>query len=144
MNQNEMNLEQLGEKLKYIRSVLGLTQESLAEKIGVRQVNIARLENGGSTSASTLMAVLTYLSQHVSIDVLFDEKAWKLASMDRELLIKKTHINSIVEAKLTLMKSALLKKMEENKKMAEENDKQLKEYIERGMDSAISMFEEEE
>lgn len=143
MNTEEMNLAQLGEKLKYIRSVMGLTQDNLAEKIGVKQVNIARLENGGSTSASTLMAVLTYYSQYVSIDVLFDEKAWQIACMDRELLMKKVHINSIVEAKLTLMKDALLKQVEQNRREAEDNNKILADYITRGMDSAISMFEEE-
>lgn len=143
MNTEEMNLAQLGEKLKYIRSVMGLTQEALALEVGVTQVNIARLEKGGSTSTTTLMAVLSYYSQHVSIDVLFDDKAWQVAMMDRELLMKKTHINSIVEAKLTLMKSSLMKKLEENRKEAEQHNKLLAEYIERGMDSAISLFEEE-
>lgn len=38
-----------GERLKAIRIAAGLTQEQLAERVGMKPTNITRLEKGGRT-----------------------------------------------------------------------------------------------
>lgn len=44
----------MGEKLKAARKAAGLTQVELAEKVGCKQKDISRWENGRPTTAETL------------------------------------------------------------------------------------------
>lgn len=141
--EQENKFKRLGEKLKEIRRILGLTQTELAEKVGINQVSITRLESGGNVGVSILLDVLTFYSQYVSIDVLFDENAWNMASQDREMLLKKVHINSIIHAKLTLMKKHLLDTLHVQRDEQAAREQEFENYIRRGMDSAISMLDDE-
>ena len=51
---NTKILERLGEQLRLIRKEQGLTQEQLAEKIGVHPTYIGKIE-GGKSNPSTIM-----------------------------------------------------------------------------------------
>ena len=51
---NTKILENLGKQLKYLRKDKGLTQEQLAEKIGVHPTYVGKME-GGKSNPSTLM-----------------------------------------------------------------------------------------
>ncbi len=46
INQDREFLVRFGDKLRQIRKSKNMTQEELAEKIGVSQVQVARIENG--------------------------------------------------------------------------------------------------
>ena len=51
---NTKILERLGEQLRYLRKEQNLTQEELAEKIGVHPTYVGKIE-GGKSNPSTIM-----------------------------------------------------------------------------------------
>lgn len=61
----------LGERLRQIRTLLGMTQTQLAAAIGQTQTAISRLENGEEVYASVLTAALHYYQDKISLDNLF-------------------------------------------------------------------------
>lgn len=70
----EYNRNEVGVKLQKYRKAIGLTQEQLAEKIGVSQNFYARIEAGTSgMSIDTLMAVCAFLLITPNDVLLYDE-----------------------------------------------------------------------
>lgn len=61
----------LGERLRQIRLMLGLTQKELAEATHLTQPVMSRLENGEEVYASVLLSVLYYYQGKISLDRLF-------------------------------------------------------------------------
>lgn len=66
-----MDLKILGERLRQIRLMLGLTQKELAAATYLAQPVISRLENGEEVYASVLLSVLYYYQGKISLDRLF-------------------------------------------------------------------------
>ena len=52
---------QLGNSIRERRRALGLTQEQLAEKVGVRQRTISDVESAGAARVDTLLRMLVAL-----------------------------------------------------------------------------------
>lgn len=67
------DLQILGDRLRQIRKLTGLTQKQLAETTQTSQTAISRLENGEEVNASMLMAILLYFGQTFSLDYIFNE-----------------------------------------------------------------------
>lgn len=61
----------LGERLRQIRLMMGLTQKELAAATYLAQPVISRLENGEEVYASVLLSVLYYYQGKISLDRLF-------------------------------------------------------------------------
>lgn len=58
----------LGSELARIRVAAGLSQAELAERAGLRQSNVARIENGSSMPrVDTLQRILAPLGYHLDI-----------------------------------------------------------------------------
>lgn len=58
----------LGEELARIRTSAGLSQAELAERAGLKQSNVARIENGSSIPrVDTLQRILAPLGYHLAI-----------------------------------------------------------------------------
>lgn len=84
----------LGEKIKYLRTKLGITQESFAEKMNVSRSAIAKWEsNSGIPEIGNLKVMSKILG--VSIDMLLDEES----DMD-EFDVKKEKVFNGIEQKL--------------------------------------------
>ena len=66
-----MDSKILGERLRQIRLMLGLTQKELAAATYLAQPVISRLENGEEVYASVLLSVLYYYHGKISLDRLF-------------------------------------------------------------------------
>lgn len=63
----------IGENLKSLRKSLGLTQQQLADKLGISRVNYTRYEtNASSPDFQTLVAIADFYD--VSLDVIFGRK----------------------------------------------------------------------
>lgn len=139
-------LEELGKRLKFLRLNSDLTQAQLADRIGVSDVAVSRIEGGDKKyySAETLFLYIRYFSAIINIDIIFDDRMWKLAMQDRELLLKRVCTNSIVSRKLELLKESTLKKIEVTKEnlMAELDG--INRHLEMGMNSILAFTEEEE
>ena len=61
----------LGERLRQIRLILGMTQKELAWATHLSQPVLSRLENGEEVYASVLLSVLYYYQGKISLDRLF-------------------------------------------------------------------------
>ena len=71
INEQAMDSKILGERLRQIRLMLGLTQKELAAATYLAQPVISRLENGEEVYASVLLSVLYYYHGKISLDRLF-------------------------------------------------------------------------
>ncbi len=142
MEKENKDLKTLGSRFKEIRLMFGLTQAELAAKMGVTQLTVTRMENGTSISAGALLQFLHFYRQHVSIDVLLDDKAWNITSQDKDMLMRKPHMNSIVHEKLDVMKGQMEKNIAEVKADINKSLNKLDIYLKRGMDSSKALLEE--
>lgn len=77
----------LGERLRQIRMLLGMTQKQFAAAIGQTQPAISRLENGEEVYASVLMAALHFYQGKTSLDNLFAQNF----SVEEEHLLFSSH-----------------------------------------------------
>ncbi len=71
INEQAMDSKILGERLRQVRLMIGLTQKELAEATHLTQPVLSRLENGEEVYASVLLSVLYYYQGKVSLDRLF-------------------------------------------------------------------------
>jgi transcriptional regulator with XRE-family HTH domain len=69
----EMESKILGERLKQVRRLLGLTQKDLSTATQLSQTSISRLENGDEVYASVLLSVLCYYQKRVSLDYMLSQ-----------------------------------------------------------------------
>lgn len=67
-----VDVKVLGERLRILRNHEGLTQKELANRVGVTQTAISRLENGEEVYASALLSVLKYFQNFIIFDDLFE------------------------------------------------------------------------
>lgn len=86
-----MNSEQLGQRLKTVREMFGLSQLYVAEKLGVPQSYISRSENG-SMSSGLLINILEFYRQYISLDRLLNEKMSILECIQDELASPKSEL----------------------------------------------------
>lgn len=62
-------IKNLGAKIMYYRKIRGLTQEQLAERVGITSKYLSRIETGNypnSVSLTTLMLIADKLNIHIS------------------------------------------------------------------------------
>ena len=142
MDKENKDLKTLGTRFKDIRLMFGMTQAELAAKMGVTQLTVTRMENGTSISAGALLQFLHFYRQYVSIDILLDDKAWNMTSQDKEMLMRKPHMNSIVHEKLDVMKENMERNIDEAKAEMNRTLNKLDTYLKRGMESSNAILEE--
>ncbi len=68
---NTKILIRLGEQLKIIRKEKGLTQEQLAEKVGIHPTYVGKLE-GGKSNPSTLLLFKISRAMDVKLSEIFE------------------------------------------------------------------------
>ena len=88
-----MDSKILGERLRQIRHILGMTQKELAWATHLSQPVLSRLENGEEVYASVLLSVLYYYQGKISLDRLFSPdfvaSKEKLLYTNREDILQK-------------------------------------------------------
>lgn len=84
VNRKCMDAKQLGQRLKKVREMFGLSQLYVAEKLGVTQGHISRLENGKG-KPDLLISTLNFYRQYISLDRLLNEKMSILECIQEEL-----------------------------------------------------------
>lgn len=141
-----LTLEELGKRLKFLRMNSDLTQSQLAERIGVNDVAVSRIESGEkkSFSADVLFLYIRYFSAIINIDILFDDRMWKLAMQDRELLLKRLCTNSIVNRKLELLKQSMETMIARTKDNLLTEIDSINKHVEMGMNAILAFTEEAE
>lgn len=76
-------LTKLGRRVRYFRTGLGLSQESLAEKSGISTKYLSDLERGEANVSIQILERVAFGLKRTTIDLLDNEH-----EMERELLIK--------------------------------------------------------
>lgn len=77
--ETELNEEIIGELIRQAREKRNLTQEELAEKLGVNKSNISKMENNiKSMRIDTLLKVFKALNAKVSLQIEFSSRKEKL------------------------------------------------------------------
>lgn len=94
-----MNSEQLGQRLKKVREMFGLSQFDVAEKLGVTQGYISRLE-AGSMSSGFLISALEFYKRYISLDRLLNENVSILECLQEEL---SSPTNELMKNRVTLV-----------------------------------------
>lgn len=94
-----MNSEQLGQRLKKVRELFGLSQHDVAEKLGVTQGYISRLE-AGSMSSGFLISALEFYKRYISLDRLLNENVSILECLQEEL---SSPTNELIKNRVTLV-----------------------------------------
>ena len=93
INEQTMDSMILGERLRQIRLMLGMTQKELAWATHLSQPVLSRLENGEEVYASVLLSVLYYYQGKISLDRLFSPdfvaSKEKLLYTNREDILQK-------------------------------------------------------
>lgn len=86
-----MNSEQMGQRLKKIREIFRLSQNDVADKLGVSKISIVRLEKG-SVRSDFLIKALMFYSQYISLDRLFNEKMSIIECLQEEITLPKSEL----------------------------------------------------
>lgn len=94
-----MNSEQLGQRLKKVREMFGLSQLDVAETLGVTQGYISRLE-AGSMSSGFLISALEFYKRYISLDRLLNENVSILECLQEEL---SSSTNELMKNRVTLV-----------------------------------------
>ncbi|MGI8749974.1 MAG: helix-turn-helix domain-containing protein [Thermoleophilaceae bacterium] len=66
-------------RLGQMREAVHLTQQQLASKLGVSQVNVSRIERAGDVNLSTLGRYVTALGGRLELHAVFDDQALPIA-----------------------------------------------------------------
>lgn len=90
------NTVEFGKRVKETRKTQRLTQEQLADILGVDRAHLGRIEIGKSTCSIDLLVELSE-ALHVSVDYLLKGKPQRIDSQKEELLNKIRNLESLVE-----------------------------------------------
>lgn len=107
----ELNLEEIGKRLKDIREFLGFTQNHVAMELNETQVSVSRLEKGSDLGSKKLLMFLKFYSQYVKIDIIFQDH-YDLCKLDEDFLVKDIHLDSILVEKLIDVKKNTTEELE--------------------------------
>lgn len=104
----EIDLQEFGRRCAIVRKRLGMTQMDMAKLLGTSQYQISRLEVGGKVMSPLILRVLVLFSKSMSLDKLL---AKDFDAMDENILNTQYALNSVVKAKLDILKEELLKNL---------------------------------
>ena len=113
-----MDSVRLGQRLKVIREIFKLSQNNVAEKLGVNKIYIVRLEKG-SVRSDFLLKALEFYGQYISLDRLFNEKMSVLECLQEEIA---SPTGELVKNRVSLVRETVNDlfedfRKEQNKKM---------------------------
>jgi transcriptional regulator with XRE-family HTH domain len=94
--------QDIGKRLKQVRKYYNLTQNFVAESVGLPQNSVSRLECGRELSSEKLILFLEFYSKYIKIDIIFDERFDILLTDDLKIS-KRQYIDSILEEKLKML-----------------------------------------
>lgn len=116
MANSDKRLLEFGRRIKEVRNYMKLTQKEVAEKVGLQQMSVSRMEQGKELSGRKLMKFLDFYSQYISIDCLFADKFDLIGQENIANLFEKGSVDKIMESKL----KNSIKKLDEAKKQVQD------------------------
>ena len=118
-----IDVKEMGKRFKLVRQKLGMTQTKIAEELGTSQLMVFRMEKGENVLSPFFLSMLMYYSQHISLDGLLSKK---FDIEDETLFSKNYSLNSIVKAKLSLLREEVLSQFDvASKKVGEDSEESI-------------------
>ena len=104
-----MDFKKIGDRIRYFRNKRSLTQQSLAEKIGLARESVARIESGKEkTSLETLIKIANTLkisADDLLAEQLFFSPAYQNSELHKLLLdCTKTEESILIQTMIALKK----------------------------------------
>jgi len=122
-----MDTKIFGERIRQLRRVLGLTQKEVVEQIGIPLHPYNRLERGENCGWDSVLPVLLFYSQKVSIDNLLDDRFCPID--DNDYFTKNYEMNQVAKARLEFLRQKLQETAERKKAVIDEETKALLDKI---------------
>lgn len=137
-----ISLKEFGARMKEIRQLLNLSQKEVAERTGESAVSITRIEHGTAVRSTVLLRYILFYAQYVSIDVMLDTRIWNECRTDKDLILRKPHMNSVVTEKMSTMRARTERQAAEAKHRICQELNKLENMMKRSIDSVIALTEE--
>ncbi|MBO5612412.1 MAG: helix-turn-helix transcriptional regulator [Prevotella sp.] len=102
---NNIDRKEFGKRCADVRKKIGLTQNELAKELGLTQNTLSKIERGENVMSETLIKIISYYSQYVSIDIMLSKNYKNRYS----LLNKQITLNNIIKMKLDVIKEDIIK-----------------------------------
>lgn len=104
-----------------VREIFKLSQTEVAERLGVTQTYIFRLENGKGMNSDFLIKALEFYASYISLDRLFNEKMSILEIMQEELV---SPTSELLKSRASLIRESVNElfeqyKTEQNSRLAD-------------------------
>lgn len=116
MENNDKRLIEFGRRIREVRIYMKMTQKEVAEKVGLQQMSVSRMEKGKELSGKKLMKFLDFYSQYISVDCLFADKFDLIGQENIAHIFEKGSVEKILESKL----KTSLNKLDEAKKQVQD------------------------
>lgn len=127
-----MDYIQLGKRIKTIREICNFSQAEVAKRIGVTQTYIFRLENGKGSSGDLTVKVLSFYSQFISLDRLFDENCILSDVIQEDL---KSVTNEVVRKRAALVRESVNDLIDKCREELDDTIKDMQQRFNAKMDS---------
>nr|MBQ4455925.1 helix-turn-helix domain-containing protein [Clostridia bacterium] len=132
-------VKKTGARVRYVRSLLDMTQTEVAEMTGLTKTCVSRMEGGKAVTAASLLKLLVFYSEYVRIDVMLSDDMWEAAVTEGDIMIKDKAVSSVLEAKLAATEKGILKAIQKTRNDMARALKALENKTKRSMISARSL-----
>lgn len=114
---SNITYKEIGNRIKDIRNYLLMTQQQVADAIGVSVLTISKAENGKQIASESFFKLLLYCSNYISLDFLF---AKDFTIVNAENYTKSFSMNSVVKARLEMIRGETNLLLEKTRKQVEQ------------------------
>lgn len=123
---SNITYKEIGIRIKDIRTYLLMTQQQVADAIGVSVLTVSKAENGRQITSESFFKLLLYCSNYISLDFLF---AKDFSIVKAENYTKSFSMNSVVKARLEMIRGETNLLLEKARKQVEQQLQEASELL---------------
>lgn len=123
---SNITYKEIGIRIKDIRTYLLMTQQQVADAIGVSVLTVSKAENGRQITSESFFKLLLYCSNYISLDFLF---AKDFSIVKAENYTKSFSMNSVVKARLEMIRGETNLLLEKTRKQVEQQLQEASELL---------------
>jgi transcriptional regulator with XRE-family HTH domain len=117
IKQEPITVEEIGKRIKDVRTYLLMTQQQVADITGLTVFVISKIETGKATMGEPFIRLLDFCSNYISLDFLFT-KDFSIGDADN--YVKSFSLNSVVKARIDMIRLEANSSLEKTRKLLEQ------------------------
>jgi transcriptional regulator with XRE-family HTH domain len=117
IKQEPITVEEIGKRIKDVRTYLLMTQQQVADITGLTVFVISKIETGKATMGEPLIKLLDFCSNYISLDFLVT-KDFSIGDADN--YVKSFSLNSVVKARIDMIRLEANSSLEKTRKLLEQ------------------------